>query len=1170
MKYSDFYNEKDTSVSTTGSSSYADFYDLEEEKEKQQIKADPATEDAKGIEAWAQDQERMNNLSTYMISRFGEEDGIQKKEESNQDYIKRFITHARKIENNSVGLMSQIDYLRGADDDQRIAFGTVYDEYNNLDYFADGTARAVKDTVTQMLFDPINLFSFGIGKLAASTVGKVAVKEGFKRFIPKSAVKRGAIAGAVGGGSFTVLEDIGMQDVERKGFVGDARPEDEIDLFRASTAFGLGAVVGGTAGAIAGKLTREPLSDEAKKLDPRKASKIGAEKNKKKPSLTVEQDKMLAKDAEIEGFDPSKGVTLANATKQVKEFQRKKAKEMREKGVQYTPEGLYKDTPFLEPQLLLALNKKMSKVVYNIAKEDPSILTKYGKNVQISDIVHDTLIRAANEGDEGIAKDVLDRALRKEGISSDDFIDFMEATDGFAKMKKGTASEAGATLAVDSPLGKMRKALLDISPEAKTRIDEIFGNPDEGMSALGFLYSGARRLDRERRALMVTQIATTARNVATGVAVLGFDTASNIMEASLYHTGRAFREAINIAAGRSKFSGQALKRGMDAWFKDSTSLVVLMVNQGKAKEMTDFMLQHNPRLAKILDRTLQEVGEGDGLSGFSRWMNYLNITQDRVFRRAFFAQSIERKLRRAELSDTAENIYRKADGTVDEDRLKLLGLKKDSRIEGLNYLYAMDKELDVDLLKDGIDEALKNTFAFMPKKGPVHHLIKAVEGLPGVPIFGTGEFPFARFMANAMAFQLKYSPLNGIGSTFNYSVKYGMRKAGILGQKAQGKAGRVMSEAENQKFRESFSQSMVGTAALATAIYYRTKNQDTKWYEGKNSEGKTIDLRPFFPLAPYLIVADIAVKISNGEESKLNAKDILEGFTGAQFRAGAASYTVDRFFELIGQEGSITGEQVGETFGTYLGELTGGFLTPLRVVKDIEAAFDEELAILRDTRQIEGEGGTQRAFDSFIKSSFHKNLPNFLGELPVVGELFAQDKDLPEFKSPTREGPVRRQSPLLGQILGLRFVERRTPVETELVRLGYENYEIMPSKGDKLVDSLIKKELGPLVNEYLTDTINSDNYINATENQKQNIIKKRLEKLRKYSTDVAKIKAAMKAEEEDAPFTPFERTEWMRTSKLARRLANEWFLENEGESVDDSKRYREGRKIGLALQRLYQ
>ena len=1160
-KFGSLFTDSQPESTTKSTSRFGSlFKDPEKEIEEQEdslVTADAYDSEAEGIDAWAQDQERMDNLSRYMVSRFGEEDGVQKREESNTDYIKRFVTHARKIENNSVGLMSQIDYLRGANDDQRIAFGTVYDEYNNLPMFADGTARAVKDTVTQMLFDPINLFSFGVGRLAASTVGKVAVKEGFKRFIPKSAAWRGAIAGGALTGVEATGVGVGLQDVERKGYVGDARPEDKIDLFEAAIHGGIGVGMGGLFGGLGGKFTREGLSKEATaKLNARQASKIGAEKNKKKPSLTSEQDKILAKEADIEGFDPNKGVTLANATQQVKDFQRKKAKEMREKGVAYTPEGLYKGTPFLEPQLLLDLSKRMSKVVYNIAKEDPSILTKHSKNVQISDIVHDTLIKAANEGDDGVAKDVLDRALRKEKITSDEFLNFMEATDGFAKMKKGSSSEAGAMLAVDSPLGKMRKALLDISPEAKGRLDALFGNPDESISGTGFAYNLLKRLDRERRALMVTQIATTARNVATGVAVLGFDTASNIMESTLYHTGRAFREAINIAAGRSQFSGEAVKRGMDDWFKDSTSLLVLMVNQGKSKEMTDFMLKHNPRLAKILDRTLQEVGEGEGLSSFSRFMNTLNVTQDKIFRRAFFAQSLEKKLRRAGLGDTAENIYRKADGSIDEDQIKLLGLKNNSRIEGLDYLFATDKSVDLKYMKDGVDEALKNTFAFMPKKGPVHHLIKAVEGLPGVPVFGTGEFPFARFMANAMAFQLKYSPLNGIGSTFNYSVKYAMRKAGKAGKKP---SDRVMSELENQKFRESLSQSLVGTAALTTAIYYRAKNQDVKWYEGKNSEGKSIDLRPFFPMSPYLIVADLAVKYSRGETDKLTGKDFIEGFTGAQFRAGAASYTVDRFFELIGQEGSITDEQLGETVGTYMGELFGGALTPLRVVKDIEAAFDEEAAIVRDTRQVEGEGMAQRGFDAFLKSSFHKNLPAFFG----------LDKDLPALQLPTRRGEIRRQSPLLGQVLGLRFKERRSPTETELVRLGYENYEIMPSKGDKAVDAAVKKELAPLIEDLLSELISSPYYKNSTEPQKKNMVQQKLVEFRKYATEVAKDKATVEMVYEGKEFTPFERTEFMSMPKRARKLADEYFIRNYGESVAQSKRYREGKLIGQSLAKLF-
>ena len=793
------------------------------------IKADAYESDAVGIDAWAQDQDRMNELSSYMVSRFGEENGVKKKEESNEDYIKRFITHARGIENNSVRLMGQIDYLRGANDNERVAFGTIYDEYLKLPSFwqegGDSSIRAVRDTVGQMLFDPINLFSFGVGRLAASTVGKVAVKEGFKRLIPKGAVARGALAGSAVSGVETAAFDVGLQDVERKGYVGDARPDDDIDLFQTAIAGGLGLAIGGGLGAIGG-LSLGGTSAKA-------LAKKGARKAKTKPSLTSTQDKILSNQAEIEGFDPIKGTSLADATLTIKKFQRKKAAEMREKGVQYTPEGVYKDTPFLEPQVLLALNKRMSKVVYNLAKEDPTILTKHKKNTKISDIVQETLEKAALEGDDGISKDMLDRALSKEGISSKDFLDFMEVNDGFAQMKRGTASEGGATLAVDSPLGKMRKTLMELAPEAKDRLDELFGKSEDTTNAIGAFYNMFKRLDRERRALMVTQIATTARNVATGVSVLGFDTAANIMESSFYHAGKAVR-----ALSKGEHSIAGFKKGMDDLWKDSTSLLVLMANQGKSKEMTDFMLESNPRLAKIIDRTLQEVGEGDGLSSFSRAMNTLNAMQDRVFRRAFFAQSIERKLRRAGIGDTAENIYRKTDGSVDEEQIKLLGLKRDSRVEGLDYIFALDKEIDVDYLKDAVDEALTNTFALMPRKGPAHYFIKGIESLPGVPIIGTGEFPFARFMANAMAFQLRYSPLNAMGATFNYVTKKAFNKGGKI------------SDAENQLMRESFSKGMVGTAALTTAIYYRSNNQDIKWYEGKNNEGKSIDLRPFFPLAP--------------------------------------------------------------------------------------------------------------------------------------------------------------------------------------------------------------------------------------------------------------------------------------------------------------------------------
>ena len=177
------------------------FEDDEDEKEIQQYNSD-----AVGIDAWAQDESKMSSLSTYMKKRFGQEEGEQKEDETNEQYVNRFASHASGFENNSVGLMSQIDYLRKADDNSRIEFGEMYDEYLKLpSFWQEGgrdSVKAVRDTVGQLIFDPINIFSAGVGRLAASTVGKVAVKEGLKRFIPKSAIARGATAaGAVTAGA---------------------------------------------------------------------------------------------------------------------------------------------------------------------------------------------------------------------------------------------------------------------------------------------------------------------------------------------------------------------------------------------------------------------------------------------------------------------------------------------------------------------------------------------------------------------------------------------------------------------------------------------------------------------------------------------------------------------------------------------------------------------------------------------------------------------------------------------------------------------------------------------------------------------------------------------------------------------------------------------------------
>ena len=93
-------------------------------------------------------------------------------------------------------------------------------------------------------------------------------------------------------------------------------------------------------------------------------------------------------------------------------------------------------------------------------------------------------------------------------------------------------------------------------------------------------------------------------------------------------------------------------------------------------------------------------------------------------------------------------------------------------------MHTKEKQLKIN---KAVDDALSFTFARMPKRGGDklgdtigYHFVRfneALGPLPGVvgaPV-GTGAFPFARFMVNAMQFQLDYSPLSTVGAITNGS-----------------------------------------------------------------------------------------------------------------------------------------------------------------------------------------------------------------------------------------------------------------------------------------------------------------------------------------------------------------------------------------------------------------
>ena len=173
---------------------------------------------------------------------------------------------------------------------------------------------------------------------------------------------------------------------------------------------------------------------------------------------------------------------------------------------------------------------------------------------------------------------------------------------------------------------------------------------------------------------------------------------------------------------------------------------------------------------------------------------------------------------------------------------------------------------------------------------------------------------------------------------------------------------------------ENFSKGAVGTAALYAAYKYREQNQDTEWYNKKNPDGSTVDMRALFPAAPFLALADYIVKFNKGRTDEFKAKEFLEAMTGFKAPAGTYSWLGDKFAEA--QANAATGEDTADNkvktfFGEWMGEYLGRALVPVQQVSDILGAMDRNETLPRDAYQIPaGEEG----FTSSLKQQLMQDL----------------------------------------------------------------------------------------------------------------------------------------------------------------------------------------------------
>tara|TARA_R110000823_G_scaffold9197_1_gene32323 strand:+ start:305 stop:1750 length:1446 start_codon:yes stop_codon:yes gene_type:complete len=467
---------------------------------------------------------------------------------------------------------------------------------------------------------------------------------------------------------------------------------------------------------------------------------------------------------------------------------------------------------------------------------------------------------------------------------------------------------------------------------------------------------------------------------------------------------------------------------------------------------------------------------------------------------------------------------------------------------------AKNKDIPMEILKSAIDDSLEATFARTPSSPLLKAFVQGVERMPFLPIIGTFTFPFARFTADALAFQASYSPANffsAMGSGYRWT-----KQAREAKNTPEGELKRSLlrqSETSMEETVERLSKGAVGSSVLYGAMMYREEHPELKWYEVMQ-EGKPVDIRAIFPMSPYLAIADIITNLNNKAPDEVFSQ-IMEGVTGSQMKAGSVSGSVGDFFEALRDLDSsdVSSEKVGEMFGNWTGAITGRILTPAAVVRDAFAVFDSSEAIVRSTRIAEGDTGT----DKFI-SAFTNNLK---AKMPVL------QKDLPEYQSPTKEGAVYRQSPFATQLTGMKPSEHRSVVETEFAKHGLETYRLFSSTGSKQSDYLVNKHAPPYVNTMIGAVISTPWYKSLPKSSQRVVLKKRLQGARKMIKEVAEGEAIMQAYRKGKTFTVFDKANWSKLPAAQRRLADEYFKMYYGGSVDELGSYKAAITIGRALER---
>lgn len=645
--------------------------------------------------------------------------------------------------------------------------------------------------------------------------------------------------------------------------------------------------------------------------------------------------------------------------------------------------------------------------------------------------------------------DVIDDVMRQGGVSFNEAADaYQYSTSEAARLMQNLSAEARALNRL-----KMKKIRDKIKanggkPLTKEEMSVLTDAERKTLQTAGTRQTLGERAENVRRGLLVTQLATAARNYMTQIA--------NI-------TVRGMEDALESGMARvlpGLVTKQSPVRALGTLLRMGESLVPFRVSSGTklakgvTKAMTDIGSDVMDPLTSswISDFTMNAGARGSGVLGLiergALRLNAANRLQEFAIRRAAFSEHLTQAMKR----DGKDVVAMEAAGEL-------------GSISPKKYI------------QPAIAHALDMTWGknFNARKagaeGMAGSLIDSINKFHWGPLAATQVIPFPRFMMNAIEWQFQHSP------------------AGAMNQ-ILSKAGR---EALANGDVRPFIKATTGTSLFIAAHQLRNSEYaGGKWYEVIPPEGvaealgmepgDTLDTRAFNPFSSYLFAADVVKRFNDGTLSGLETKDVVQGFLATNMRAGAGLYVLDQFLDSLATASRQVDASeeftkvLGDMGAGYAGATWSGMFVPFQQLKDLVAHFDKSQAVVRDS-----------------------SAEPFLG--PIKRRLPYADETMPEVQLPTRSAPPMTEGPFGGafgrQITGLSTRKAKSPVELEYDRLDFNRSNILQASGDEEWDQLTAKHMGPMVEERLNKFVDSDRYKNASEGNKFEMLRKATGRVRR-------------------------------------------------------------------------